>query len=298
MSALKSDTYLALAPADPPTLRVLLTRRALLAAALVIAVGACKDTDSAKPQIISAPANKPGAIAPAQRASVALPVFEINGKPIVVDSLSDDLELLSLKALPPIEDWQTLIVHGKDNGVFRGPHPMALVTKRTMKLVKQADGLYQFHIVESFHADGPRTRHRLDNVERVAVHTKGYEPPAVPTPPPSTAFLSVAGTQVELTEAMLANIKQTAEPGQEKPRDTWTLLDVLGKASLEKGQRVVLVSADDDEISVSAEQLQDATHCHLIKRNRRGELHYRDWTLGTSPTKTEELRNLVGIELR
>ena len=225
------------------------------------------------------------------------PLFTVDGKDIAATVVGDDLELLTVSGLPPIADWQTLIVEGRGGHIFRGPHPMALTTKRSMKLVKQADGFYQFHVVELFHDDGPRVRHLVDKVERITIHTLGYKPPAVPVPPPPPLVLTIAGVKTELTESMLQEVKQTPQPLEKNARDTWTLLDLLGLDTLPSGQGVILRSESDAEVELSAAQINNPAYANLIKRNKAGVFHYRLWTLGESPERTDELRNVIEIEL-
>ncbi|HUH02509.1 MAG TPA: hypothetical protein VML75_10960, partial [Kofleriaceae bacterium] len=106
------------------------------------------------------------------------------------------------------------------------------------------------------------------------------------------------GQQVEVDQTLLSTLELTAEPLNDKRRDTWRLLDILGSPGAGDMQSITLISESDEELELSAEQLLDESRLHLIKRNRQEQFHYRGWTLGPEPMMTTELRNLREIKRR
>ena len=236
----------------------------------------------------SAPAQVSDA-APPKAAPV--PHFKIDGNKLAGVSLADDVELLSLAALPPIADWKTIIVRSDDGREFRGAKPQLLTGQRTMKLVKQAGGDYEFRVMEPGDA-GEVIRHKMTRVDLVHVHTQSYTPPPPPQPK-SSLLIKQAGKQKELTPEIFKTRTKTPEPGEAEPRDTWNLLDLVGGSPSE----VLLRSVSGEELRLSGDELADKNQLHLIKRNRRGEFHYRGWTLGPTPVRKSELRSIIEMEL-
>lgn len=276
----------------------------VLASLVVALAGGCQDKESGQsgqPQTHEEPhASQPQAHeeprASQPKPEAEEPKFKVDGKKLQPGELAEETTLLSLKVLPPIEQWKLLIVHSIDSREFRATKPSLLTGERTMKLVKRADQSYEFVVME--HAESKDTiRHRMPRVKIVEIQTHGYTPPA-PKRGPAIITIQIAGKASELGAQQLDPIKRTPQPGSEGGGDTWLLLDLLGTPSLAKGQSIVLHPSSGDGLTLSAEQVSDSKVMHLIKRNRRGKFHYRQFSLDDPPQKTAELRSLKLVELR
>ena len=222
--------------------------------------------------------------------------FKVDGVKLPTIELPGETLVLSLSALPPIEEWKMMIVKNIDGREFRAVKPKLLTGKRTMKIVKLTDQSYEFRVMELV-GDEETIRHRMPKVKVLEIQTLSYTPP-----PPDMANRAIGIKSKGKTRAMdkdtLDTIPKTPEPGAEKNRDTWLLLDLLGKKSLADAESIVLRKKSGVELVLTSKDLADRKAMHFIKRNRRGQFHYRGWTLGEQPIKTSELRGIVGIELR
>ncbi len=257
----------------------------LAALALCSSGGACKSSHKKSEQVASAEAT-----APTVAAALGQPIFEVDGVELAVQALSEDVELLSIKALPPIDDWATIIARSKDGREFQGGKPKLLTGTRTMKLVKLPEG-YEFRVMD-VKDTGPYVRHKMNAVARVIIYTNSYHPPEPPAP--SLRMRNAAGES--MLSDKLESIARTPEPGEEKARDTWLLGDLLKSGGGELTGGVRLENAAGDELPMSQAELVDPGWSHIIKRNRRGEFNYRGWKLGDKAAKERELRGVVLIE--
>jgi hypothetical protein len=261
---------------------------------VALALGGCQSPEPTKSKEPGPPAPE---AAPEAAHSAETPTvnFKVDGVKLPTIALPGETVVLSLSALPPIEKWKMLIVKNIEGREFRAVKPKLLTGKRTMKIVKLTDQSYEFRVMELV-GDEETTRHRMPKVKVVEIQTLSY------TPPPDMANRAVAirsnGKTRDLDKATLEAIPKTPEPGSEKNRDTWLLLDLLGKKSLADSESIVLRKRSGVELVLTSKELADRKAMHIIKRNRRGQFHYRGWTLGEQPVKTSELRGVVGIELR
>lgn len=231
----------------------------------------------------------------AQTADAHTVNFKVDGVKLPTIALPGDTVVLSLSALPPIEEWKMLIVRNIDGREFRAVKPELLTGKRTMKIVKLTDQSYEFRVMELV-GNEETIRHRMPKVKVVEIQTLSYTPP--PNRSKRAIEITSGGKTRALDQATLDTIPKTSEPGSEKNRDTWLLLDLLGKKSLPDSESIVLRKSSGAELVLTSKDVADSKAMHLIKRNRRGQFHYRGWTLGDEPAKTSELRGIAVIELR
>jgi hypothetical protein len=278
----------------------MLLRQAFLL--LVPLCWACQSADK--------PASKSGeqaeAEAPVEQGPVPQSVvnFKIDGKKLPPIDLAEETELLSIKELPPLDQWKRLVVSNEDGLDFRASQPAQLTGARTMKLVRLADGSYDFLVTQRNEAGVETIRNKRSKVKVVEILSPSYQPPP-PNQGPPKITIKVGARERVLEKLDLDKIERRAEPGGDSagdstPRDTWLLLDLLGiKASeLQPGQSVRMLSRNTKELVLQRDDLLDSARMHIIKLNRRGKFHYRGWTLGDAPARSSELRNLVEIELK
>lgn len=273
------------------------TRQLVLAVACLgsLSQAACKGSDkSGKVQAAQVTNTTTSSAEASEQAPRAQPIFEVDGKAIDVAPIGDEVALLSLTALPPIDDWASVIARSVDGREFQGSSPMLLTGTRTMNLVK-LDAGYEFRVMDTNDV-GPYVRHKMTRVERVLIFTKDYKAPELAAP--SLQLVDRKGTELVLSD-QLATVTRTPEPGEKKARDTWKLSDLIVElANDTEMQSLVLSNPGGETLELSANDLQAETLLHIIKRNRRGEFNYRAWTLGETPSKSTELRGLSTIELR
>jgi hypothetical protein len=266
---------------------------------LALAAG-CQDKQSSPAQDPPGLASKEHpaapAIATAPEAAQHPPHFKVDGVKLKDIAVSDDTALLSIAALPPIDEWKILIVHNTEGREFRATKPGLLTGQRTMKIVKRPDQSYEF-LVMQLEGRGESVRHRMPKVKVVEIQTHAYVPPPAPQRA-AVLKLKIGGETRELSPEQLKAIPLTPEPGSEKDRESWLLLDVLGKSALAADHSVVLRAGENKELVLTGAQLADKTKWHMIKKNRRGQFHYREWTLTEPPERSAELRSLVEVELR
>lgn len=252
---------------------------------------ACK-SDKGEAASVANPAAKVASVP--EHIALTQPIFEIDGKVIDVAPIGDEVELLSIRALPAIDDWTSVIARSVDGREFYGGSPRLLTGTRTMKLVKLEAG-YEFRVMDTNDA-GPYIRHKMNRVERVLIFTKDYQAPEIAAP--SLELVDREGEEVILSDR-LEKAARTREPGDDKARDTWKLSDLIGELGAgNQMQSVVFFNAGGETLELSADDLQNDSLLHIIKRNRHGEFHYRGWTLGEAPSKSSELRGLSKIEVR
>lgn len=262
---------------------------------LVLAVGllaiACGDSRPAAPA--PAPAARAGA-AEEGAPGLAAPVFEVDGHALEVGPLGDASALLAIEGLPPIEEWGRIVAADAEGRRFVGARPLALTGERRMELVR-GEGGFDFRVVER-RADGSEVvRQELRAVTRVEIHTLAH----ASSPPTAPSLVIVEdGGRYPVDAAALDGLPRVAEPGRDDARDVWTLRDVVGAERLAGARELVLRNRAGDQLVIHAADLAAATRLELLKRNRRGQLQYRQWVLGESPRRTAELRDVVEIELR
>lgn len=280
-------------------------RRAWLASSLALAttlalLGACKSSDSkssdkrssshgAEAATVKA---SPGGDDPLQ-AAFGAPAFEIDGKVLDVGPIGDDIELLSLKELPAVDSWATITARAQDGREFQGSNPKLLTGVRTMKLVKLPAG-YEFRVMDQ-NEGKPYVRHKMSEVKRILIFTKGYQ--AAATAPPSLTLESKTGETL-ITADLIEAIPRVPEPNGEEQRDTWKLGDVLKIRGDGELLEVALSNPRGQELVVSQSDLADPSWLHILKRNRRGEFNYRAWKLIEPAARERELRGVTRIELR
>jgi hypothetical protein len=255
--------------------------------------GSCQEPESAKAKPNPETSNLASA---ALAAKIPAVNFNVDGKKLPAIELSDVTVVLSLKALPPIEEWKMLIVRNMDEREFRAVRPALLTGESTMKIVKQVDQSYEFRVMQGEGA-AEIIRHSLPNIKVLEIQTLSYTPPGRGRGKRAIKITRKGETR-SLNSAELETIQRTREPGSEKNRDTWLLLDVLGVKSLAKEQSIILKKSAGRELVLTSKDLADSKMMHMIKRNRRGQFQYRGWTLGDAPAKTSELRGIKEIELR
>ncbi len=226
------------------------------------------------------------------------PNFKVNGEKLPQIELGDDTTLLNLKSLPPIDEWKLLVVRNVEGREFRATKPSVLTGEMTMKVVRLADKTYEFRVMQKSGAS-ENIRHRMPRVKVIEIHKQGYTPPKRGKRGKATALpITLKGKPGTLDVAALALISKTPEPGGNKNRDTWQLLDLLGTKSLAPEESVRLRAGDGEELVLKASDFADQSKMHIVKKSRRGEFHYREWSLGDSPTKSGGLRGLQSLELR
>ncbi len=275
--------------------------------------GACKSSETennaptGKPPTASAPTTTTGNSAPeADKSSrfVAAPPlrYKVDGKHVEVAAMGPDFALLDVAELPPVADWKTLIVRSMDGREFTGTKPLLLTGIRTMRVVTLASGAWEFRVMEVVPNEGdaapkgPRIRHKMTDAKSIIIHTKNYEPPKPPEPTSDLTISSGDGKTL-LDKAAMDAVPRSPEPGQREARDTWTLDALLGAAKLKASSGVRFVDQAGKTLELSSEELADKSRAHIIKRNRRGLLNYRGWTLGPPTSRVKDMRGIVSIEL-
>jgi hypothetical protein len=265
----------------------------------LVASGACQSPESAKRkgQVDPEPKTELKALDDdAAAAEMPHVNFKIDGKKLLPIKLSEETVVLSLKSLPPIEEWKMMIVRNIEGREFRATRPALLTGDRTMKIVKLEDQSYEFRVMER--SDKEETiRHRMSKVKVVEIQTHSYTPPRATKVSPVIRVTGKGKTRA-LDKAALDAIARTPEPGSEKNRDTWLLLDLVGEKSLAPSRSIVLRKSGEGELVLTGEMVADKNAMHIVKRNRRGQFNYRGWTLGEAPAKTSELRGIIEIEVR
>ncbi len=257
--------------------------------------GACQEPASTKSKEPGNPTPEKSNLASAARTADVVN-FKVDGKNLPAIELGGETIVLSLKVLPPIAEWKILIVRNIEDREFRAIRPALLTGERTMKIIRHADQSYEFRVMQGA-GEAEIVRHALSNIKVLEIQTLSYTPPRRGMGKRALKITRKGATR-SLTSAELETIRRTPEPGSEKNRDTWLLLDLLGVKSLAKGQSIILKKAAGRELVLTSNDLADSKMMHMIKRNRRGQFHYREWTLGDVPAKTSELRGIVEIELR
>ena len=168
--------------------------------------------------------------------------------------------------------------------------------------VEAGRGAWEFRVMEVVPNEGdaapkgPRIRHKMTDAKSIIIHTKNYEPPKPPKPT-SDLTISLGDRKTLLDKAAMEAVARSPEPGQREARDTWALHALLGAAKLEASSGVRLVDQAGKTFELSSEELGDKSRVHIIKRNRRGLLNYRGWTLGPPASRVNDLRGVVSIEL-
>lgn len=225
---------------------------------------------------------------------VKAPTIKVNGEMLPVVLIGDDTELLSIANLPPVGEWAFLVVRNVEGREFRAGKPTLLTGIRTMKFVRTPDGNTEFRVMEK-KDEGEFIRSRMSMVEAVEIHKHGYTPPR--EKPPSLV-LTKKGESTRVDELVLGTIKKTGEPGAKKEQETWLLRDLVGITKVHADLSILLRSSTGEEIVLSTLDLSDSDKQHFIKKNRRGQFHYRVWTTGDAPAQSSELRILTSIEFR
>jgi hypothetical protein len=273
-----------------------LLARVALALALV---GACQSKESkgrSEPPPAEPPSAMPAEATPAEGLVRPRVNFKIDGKKNETVQLGEETILLSLPFLPAIEEWKLLIVRNIDDREFRATKPSMLTGQRTMKIIKGEDESFEF-VVMQLEGHGETIRHRMPKVKVVEIHTHDYSPPP-PSARSKSIAIKIAGETRILDRSALEAIQRTPEPGSKKKRDTWLILDFLGKKSLTSEESIILRAPDDEEQVLTSSDLADDKAQHMIKRNRRGQFHYRSWRLTEPPNRATELRSIFEIEVR
>ncbi len=278
----------------------------LLAAFLV--AGACKssaskDTASEGPKNTSDPeaaasaSAKPGAAASSGHTPKRQLVFKVDDKHLEVTEPGPDFDLLDLAELPPIGEWKTIIVRSVDGRDFRGIKPALLTGVRTMRVVTLEDGTREFRVIEPSEDEpsGTRIRHKMTDAKSVLVYSKDYVAPPEPKVPSEIAF-RCGGKDSVLKADAIGGLAMTDEPGKVKAKATWALADVIKAAGCSPKRGLKLTTRKGETADVTSEQLADANRLHTIKKNRRGRFNYRQWTLGETPERSLNHRDVVRVE--
>lgn len=277
-------------------------RRWVLAALLL--GGACKSSETENKAPTPTPTPTSSAVQDdAAPATAAVPLrYKVDGKHVEVAAMGTDFALLDVVELPPVAEWKTVIVRSMDGREFTGTKPLLLTGIRTMRMVTLPSGAWEFRVMEVVPNEGdaapkgPRIRHKMTDAKSIIIHTKTYEPPKPPKPT-SDLTISSGDRKTLLDKAAMEAVARSPEPGQREARDTWALHALLGAAKFEASSGVRLVDQAGKTFELSSEELGDKSRVHIIKRNRRGLLNYRGWTLGPPASRVNDLRGVVSIDL-
>lgn len=264
---------------EPPATRRRALTLLLVAGALA---SACGDRRPAENDRESPPSGAP-----------TPPVLELDGRRLAATPLPARIDLLAVPGIPPVREWARLEVHAHDGRRFASTRPLNLTGARTMELLA-ARGGFDFRVVERAEDGSTFVRHELADAARIAIHTLDYVPPSTRSAP---LVLIVQDERIELSDRRLDALPRTAEPGHAADRDVWALRDVIAQGGMERAGSLVIRNRSGDEIVVSLEELAEGDHLDVLKRSRRGALLYRRWSLATPPARTNELRDIVELEL-